>query len=73
MRCGPDLLLQVADVRMLTPRTSAYRLIAPGGGDLPAWQAGARSLNPGCAPPVATPIPVGACSCACAGLGLCCC
>jgi vanillate O-demethylase ferredoxin subunit len=37
-----DLLLEIAEVRRLTPRVSAYRLISPDGAPLPEWKAGAH-------------------------------
>jgi ferredoxin-NADP reductase len=37
-----EILLQVADIKVLTARVSAYRLISPYGDRLPAWSAGAH-------------------------------
>jgi len=42
MLSRPEILLQVADIKALTPRVSAYRLVSPHGERLPAWGAGAH-------------------------------
>lgn len=42
MLSRPEILLQVAEIRTLTARVSAYRLVSPHGERLPAWQAGAH-------------------------------
>lgn len=42
MLSKPEILLQVAEVRQLTRRVVAYRLISPDGESLPAWSAGAH-------------------------------
>lgn len=42
MLSRPEILLQVAEIRALTARVSAYRLVSPHGERLPAWEAGAH-------------------------------
>ncbi|MGQ3213178.1 MAG: PDR/VanB family oxidoreductase [Shinella sp.] len=42
MLSGPEILLQVTDIKALTARASAYRLVSPSGERLPAWDAGAH-------------------------------
>lgn len=42
MLSRPEILLQVADIKALTPRVSAYRLVSPHGERLPPWSAGAH-------------------------------
>ncbi|CAI2936681.1 PDR/VanB family oxidoreductase [Aminobacter niigataensis] len=42
MLSRPEILLQVAEIAVLTPRVSAYRLVSPHGERLPAWSAGAH-------------------------------
>lgn len=42
MLAKPGILLQVAEIKALTARASAYRLTSPDGGRLPAWGAGAH-------------------------------
>ena len=40
MLSRPEILLQVAEIRTLTARVSAYRLVSPHGERLPAWRIG---------------------------------
>lgn len=42
MLSRPEILLQVAEIEVLTPRVSTYRLVSPHGERLPAWSAGAH-------------------------------
>ncbi|MEO5325634.1 PDR/VanB family oxidoreductase [Mesorhizobium sp. CC13] len=42
MLSRPEILLQVAEIKVMTPRVSAYRLVSPHGERLPAWSAGAH-------------------------------
>ncbi|PWK76977.1 PDR/VanB family oxidoreductase [Aminobacter sp. AP02] len=42
MLSRPEILLQVAEIKAMTPRVSAYRLVSPHGERLPAWSAGAH-------------------------------
>lgn len=42
MLSRPEILLQVAEIKALTPRVAAYRLVSPHGERLPAWNAGAH-------------------------------